>query len=139
MTNSSGTPGSQKNTARDGGVIYSGIFQGAIATTTGREGSAANVSFDMQDQVINALHNQLNEARCLLKENHDPEKAADCADAIEEIESLDRELVDQREYRDPGKLRRRLKQLVGTLTPVAEIIGGTAAFLEIINDLKCII
>jgi hypothetical protein len=48
-------------------------------------------------------------------------------------------LVDQREYRDPGKLRRRLKQLVGTLTPVAEIIGGTAAFLEIINDLKCII
>ena len=45
MTNSSGTSGSQKNTARDGGVIYSGTFQGAIATTTGREGSAANVSF----------------------------------------------------------------------------------------------
>ena len=136
MVISGGTPGSQKNTARDGGVIYSGTFNGPIATTTGDAGSATNVSSGMQDQLINALRDQLGEARRLLKENHDPEKTADCADAVEEIDMLDRELAERREYRDPGKLRHRLKQLVGTLTPVTDIIGGTAAFLEIINALK---
>lgn len=139
MTHAGETPGSQKNVADHGGVIYSGKFGAQIATATGRGSRAVNVSKGTHDQLINELREQLSETRRLLVENHDPGRAGDREDAIAEIDSLDGELSDQQEDRDAGKLRRRLKQLVGTLIPVADIIGGTAAFLEIINDLKSIV
>jgi len=139
MNNSGDMPGSQKNTASGGGVVYSGTFSGSIATSTGSGGSAISGNSGAQDQLVDALRGQLGEALRLLNGNHDPARMADREDAIAEIASLDRELADRREARDPGKLRRRLKQLVGALTPVADIIGGTAAFLEIINNLKSMI
>jgi hypothetical protein len=139
MTHADGTPGSQKNIADHGGVVYSGNFSASIATATGRDSRAVNVSTGVHDRLINELREQLSEVRRLLVENRDPGRAADREDAIAEIDSLDGELSDQREDRDAGKLRRRLKRLVGTLIPVADIIGGTAALLEIINDLKSVV
>jgi hypothetical protein len=138
VTDASGTPGGQKNIADHGGVVYNGNFSGPIATSTGRDGRAVNVGTGVQDRLIDELREQLNEARRLLLENRDPGRAADREDAIAEIDSLDAELSEQREDRDAGKLRRRLKKLIGTLMPVTDIIGGFAAFLEIINDLKSI-
>jgi hypothetical protein len=139
VTHADGTPGSKKNIADHGAVIYSGNFSAPIATATGRDSRVVNVSTGVNDRLISELREQLSEVRRLLVETHDPGRAADCEDAIAEIDSLDGELSDPREDRDVGKLRRRLKKLVGTLLPVADIIGGTAAFLEIINDLKSIV
>ena len=146
MTNSNDTPGSRKNIADHGGVVYSGKFSGPIATATGRDGIAVNASTGMQERLINELRDQLSDARRLLNENHDPGRTAsredaiaDIDDAIADIDSVDRELADRREVRDAGRLRRRLERLAVTLIPVADIIGGAAALLEIINELKSII
>jgi hypothetical protein len=139
MTHSNDTPGSRKNIADHGGVVYSGKFSGQIATATGRDGIAVNASTGMQERLINELRDQLSDARRLLNENHDPGRTASREDAIADIDSVDRELADRREVRDAGRLRRRLERLAVTLIPVADIIGGAAALLEIINELKSII
>lgn len=139
MTYPSSMPESQKNTASRGGVVYSGTFSGPVATATGHGKAAASVSMGAPDQLIKALRDQLAEARRSLEGNSDPAKTADCANAIREIDRLDGELADRQAGRHAGKLRRRLNRLMDILTPVAGIIGGTAAFLEIINDLKSVI
>lgn len=139
MSDSSSTPDSQKNTADHGGVVLSGTFSGPIANATGPGAVATNVSVGAQDPLVEALRDKLAEARRALAGNHDPARAPARGNAIALIDSLDSELADRRKGRDVGKLGKWVNEVFEALSPVAGLIGGAAAVLDIIDHLRAII
>ena len=127
MPKSEGNPGSQRNTVKGvGNIITGGTFTGSPVSVT--------VS-GPQKPVILQLQDELARARECLAGVQD--RTDDDEDALEAIERLQSEVAQHPEP-DQGGLRRlrlRVKELIGVLTPVAGIIGGVAALQEICQHL----
>jgi hypothetical protein len=121
-------PRNQRNTVSGTGNIITG------GTFTGTEVSATTVNAP-QKPPIQQLQDELTRMReCLagvqaLTDDHE--------NAMEAVAELQDELATDPDP-DPGGLRRlrvRVRQVMGVLTPVAGIIGGVAALEEICQRL----
>lgn len=120
--------GSQRNTIRGTGNIITG------GTVTNSQVAATSVSGPV-NPLIQQLQDELSKARECLARVQAP--SADHEDAMEAVVELQDEVAQDPEP-DQGGLRRlrlRVKELIGVLTPVAGIIGGVAAFEEICRHL----
>lgn len=127
MTQPEDLPGSQQNTIHGTGNIITGgkmINSRPIAKTVSQ-----------QNPTVQRLRDELAQVRQSLASAADP--TADQQDALEAVDLFQDE-IDQDP--DPGpvgmkRLRVRLKGLIAVLAPVAELIGGVAAFEEILHRL----
>ena len=124
MPNPEENPGGPRNIiAGTGNIVTGGKFinsQVVAETVSGPPNS-----------LVRQLRDELTRARECLAAVEVP--TADHEDAMKAIDALQGQVA-----RDPdpdqrglGRLRLRIKQLIGVLTPVAEVIGGVAAFEEI--------
>ena len=123
-----GIPGSQRNIIRGTGNIVTG------GTFTDSHVSATTVNAP-QNPLIRQLQDELTRMRKCLAGVHAPTN--DHEDAMEAVVELQDELARNPDP-DQGGLRRvrvRVRQVMGVLTPVAGIIGGVAAFEEICQHL----
>jgi hypothetical protein len=128
MPKSEGNPSSRHNTIVGTGNIVTG------GTFTDSQVSATTVNAP-QNPLIRQLQDELTRIReCLAGEQAPTD---DHEDALEAVAELQDELARNPDP-DPGGLRRlrvRVRQVMGVLTPVAGIIGGVAAFEEICQHL----
>lgn len=128
MPKSEGNPGSRHNTIVGTGNIVTG------GTFTGSQVSATTVNAP-QTPLIRQLQDELARMRgCLAGAQA---RTDDHEDAMEALVELQDEVAqdpdpDQRGLRS---LRKRVRQLIGVLAPVAEVIGGVAALEEICRHL----
>ena len=121
-------PRNQRNTIRGTGSIITG------GTLTNSQVVATSVS-GSPNPLIQQLQDELTRVRQCLASFEAP--TADQEDAIEAIDALQHEVSEDLNP-DQGGLRRlrvRVRQLIGVLTPVAGIVGGVAAFEEICRHL----
>jgi hypothetical protein len=88
-----------------------------------------------QNPLIRQLQDELTRARQCLAD--DPASTVDHEDAVEALDALQGEIAQDPDPDQRGLkvLRLRVKALIGVLLPVAEIIGGVAAFEEICRHL----
>lgn len=128
MPKSEGNPGSRHNSIVGTGNIVTG------GTFTDSQVSATTVNAP-QNPLIRQLQDELTRMReCLAGVQASTD---DHEDALEAVAELQDELARNPDP-DPGGLRRlrvRVRQVMGVLTPVAGIIGGVAAFEEICQHL----
>ena len=82
------------------------------------------------DRWLEVLGSELTRIRQLLE----PLSSTDRDDAMDAITSLEADLPEMAGG-TPGRLRRRLKGLLGALDPVVKIIGGVATLEEILRHL----
>ena len=127
MPKSEGIPGSQRNTIVGTGNIITG----------GRVSKSQVVANPVAapNPLIQQLQDELTRMRACLAGVQAP--TDDHEDALEAVIELQDELARNPDP-DPGGLRRlrvRVRQVMGVLTPVAGIIGGVAAFEEICQHL----
>lgn len=127
MPKSEESPGSQRNTIVGTGNIITGgrVIKSQVVAKT----------VSAQNPVIQQLQDELSRVRGCLAGVQAP--TDDHEDAMEAVDELRDEVArdpdpDQRGLR---RLRVRVRQLIGVLTPVAGIIGGVAAFEEICRAL----
>jgi hypothetical protein len=123
-----GVSGSQRNVIRGtGNIVTGGKF-------TDSQVSATTVNAP-QKPLIQQLQDELTRMRECLAGVQAP--TDDHRDAMEAVAELQDELARNPDP-DPGGLRRlriRVRQVMGVLTPVAGIVGGVAAFEEICQHL----
>lgn len=128
MTDSEKFHGTQDNRIDGPGIIITGghVADSQLVTTS--------VS-GPPNPLVQQLQAELARARACLAGVQD--RTDDDEDALEAIDRLHSEVAqhpdpDQRGLR---RLRLRVRELIGVLTPVAGIIGGVAAFEEICRHL----
>lgn len=123
-----GTPGSQSNSIRGTGNIVTG------GTFTDSQVSATTVNAP-QNPWIRQLQDELARMRERLAGVQAP--TDDHEDAIEALVELQDEVAQDPDPDQGGlrRLRKRVRQLIGVLAPVAEVIGGVAALEEICRHL----
>jgi hypothetical protein len=121
-------PRSQRNTIRGTGNIITG------GTLTNSQVVATSVS-GPPNPLIQQLQDELTRVRECLAAFEAP--TADHEDAIEAVDTLQDEVSEDLNPGQSGlrRLRVRVRELIGVLTPVAEIVGGVAAFEEICRHL----
>ena len=123
-----GVSGSQRNVIRGTGNIVTG------GTFTHSQVSATTVNAP-QKPLIQQLQDELTRMRECLAGVQAP--TDDHGDAMEALAELQDELARDPDP-DPGGLRRlrvRVRQLIGVVAPVAEVVGGVAALEEICRHL----
>ena len=128
MTDSEKFQGSQTNRISGPGIIITG------GKVTGSQLAATSVS-GSPNPLIQQLQDELSRAReCLAGV---PDRTDDDEDALEAIDRLQSEVAQDPEPDQTGlrRLRLRVRELIGVLTPVAGIIGGVAALEEICRHL----
>jgi len=127
MPRSGELPGSQQNTIIGAGNIVTGgrVSNSSLNATTVQQ----------QTPTIQELCEKLTQVRQCLVTVEVP--TTDQQDALEAVDMLQGELAQDP---DPGpeglkRLRVRIKGLIAVLAPVAELVGGVAAFEEILRRL----
>jgi hypothetical protein len=127
MPQPEGLPGSQQNTIIGTGNIITGgrVINSRVTATT----------VNQQNPTMLQLREELTRVQRCLAAVEDP--TADQQDALEAVDMLEGELAQDPDPRPDGlkRLRARIKGLIAVLAPVAEIIGGVAAFEEIVRRL----
>jgi Family of unknown function (DUF5955) len=128
MSKHEGIPGSQSNNIRGTGNIITG------GTFTDSQVSATTVNAP-QNPLIRQLQDELARMRECLAGVRAP--AEDHEDAMEALVELQDEVAQDPDPDQGGlrRLRKRVRQLIGVLTPVAEVVGGVAALEEICRHL----
>jgi hypothetical protein len=128
MPKHEGIPGSQSNNIRGTGNIVTG------GTFTDSQVSAATVNAP-QNPLIRQLQDELARMRARLAGVQAP--TDDHEDVIEALVELQDEVAQDPDPDQGGlrRLRKRVRQLIGVLAPVAEVIGGVAALEEICRHL----
>ena len=122
-------------------MIGSGNITGTVSNSqvnnqVGDQNLAANSQSPSVDPCLEALGKELTRIRRRLEEIHDPAYSADRDDAIEAVDILTNDInVQEGGASAPRNFRRRVKELIGALAPVAEIIGGVAALEAILQHL----
>lgn len=132
MTSDSSAQGSQHNTITgSGNIVTGGTFsKSPVSSTTIAPGSAAA---GPQEVWVEKLRDELAKVRQRLADPRLPDASTDLDDARTAVEGLQQGLAGPAspEVSTMDRLRLRVKELLGALAPVAEIIGGVAAFEEI--------
>jgi Family of unknown function (DUF5955) len=123
-----GNPGSRHNTIVGTGNIVTG------GTFTNSPVSATSVNAP-QNPLIRQLQEELARMRECLAGVQAP--ADDREDAMEALVELQDEVAQDPDPDQGGlrRLRKRIRQLIGVLAPVAEVVGGVAALEEICRHL----
>ncbi len=140
MTGNRRSARGRQNVVIGSGNITGGVTDSQVNIVTGDGGLAYNdhtLSTAAQDPWPDQLRNELTRIRRLLEEDHDPARAVDRDDAIEAVTILEAEFLGAQDSSpgDPKGFRRRVKELIGVLAPVAEIVGGVAALQAILLHL----
>ena len=107
-----------------GNIVTGGTFTGSPVSAT----TAGRVS---HNPFIRQLQDELTRVRQCLAEVE--ATTADHEDAIEAVIELQAEVAQDPDPDERGRrrLRKRVRQVIGVLTPVAEVIGAVAALEEI--------
>jgi hypothetical protein len=130
----------QHNVINGDGNIAAGTFtHSQVINQSGDHNHAANNIVRGNDKLgplVKDLETQLAEVRSRLDGIQDPRFSTDRDDALDAVTALQTDLP--RMGDEPGtskRLRQRVKELLGALAPVAEIIGGVAALQGILQHL----
>ena len=129
---------SQRNVIHGAGSIVSGDIRDSQIVSQSGTGTAritvapagGGLADGGPDRWLEVLGSELVRIRRLLE----PLASTDRDDAMDAITSLEADLPEMAGG-TPGRLRRRLKGLLGALDPVVKIIGGVATLEEILRHL----
>ena len=135
---------SEHNITGSGIIITGGTIINSPVTSTSGARSPVTVGIPASaGPWPGLLAEELARIRQLLEQDDDPGRAIDRGDALGAVAALQADVPGtqggmsggQDGAREPGNLRRRVKELIGVLAPVAEVIGGVAALQEIVTHL----
>ena len=136
MDSSENYPGKQHNVVHGDGNITAGVFTGSQVTN---QRGSHNIVYGSgaPNPFVERLGNTLADIRSRLEIIQDPGFLTDRDDALDGVTALETDLpsLTANEPDAPKKLRRRVKELIGVLAPVAEIIGGIAGLEQILQHL----
>jgi len=125
---------SQRYVIHGAGSIVSGDIRDSQIVSQSGTGGTAKITVGPADggpdRWLEVLGSELARIRRLLE----PLASTDRDDAMDAITSLEADLPEMAGG-TPGRLRRRLKGLLGALDPVVKIIGGVATLEEIVRHL----
>jgi hypothetical protein len=131
----------QRYTVGTGNIITGGTVTNSPITNLGGERSRADVTnapSSDQPPWLPRLRDELARIGFSLEVDHDPAISVDDRDdAAETVRALQAEVADAQAsgQADVRSFRRRVRELIGVLAPVAEVIGGVAALEAIARHL----
>jgi hypothetical protein len=132
----------QQYTVGTGNIITGGTVTNSPMTNVGGRQNRVDVtnalSAGLQQSWFPQLRDELARIRPLLEGDHGSAVSEDDRDdAIDAVRALQTEVADAQDSgeADPKGFRRRVKELIGVLAPVAEIVGGVAALQAILQHL----
>jgi hypothetical protein len=139
MMNENRTPPSRQQSTIHGNVIRAEAG-GQINIAQGENIEQGNISDGRRAEMRDpwgALDAELARIRLRLQDDEGPAASDDRDDAADAVDDLQRILPDMEKGSADSqrKLRRRIRELIGVLAPVAEIIGGVAALEAILQHL----
>ena len=141
MAGNENNPRSQKYVVHGDGNITAGVFTDSQVINQSGEGNRAANSLvrgnDALGPWLERLSGELTEMRSRLENIRDPRFSADREDALDAVTVMEADLpgLSASGPDAPRKIRRRVRELLGVLAPVAEIIGGVAALEQILPHL----
>jgi hypothetical protein len=129
-------------TVGTGNIITGGTVTNSPITNLGGKHGRADVtnapSPDRQPPWLPRLRDELARIGFSLEAEYDPAiSVEDRDDAVETVRALQAEVADAQAsgQADVRSFRRRVRELIGVLAPVAEVIGGVAALEAIVQHL----
>lgn len=130
----------RNNIVNSDGNITAGTFtHSQVINQSGDHNNAANTIArrnDALNPLVQDLETQLAEVRARLDSIQDSRFSTDRDDALDAVTALETDLPRMGDGPDTSKrLRQRVKELLGVLAPVADIIGGVAALQGILQHL----
>ena len=127
--------------SHNSGVVSTGNnnqINNAVGGANSQVNSRNEILTDTADPWLERLEEELGRIRDLLENEHGVVDPADRGDALDAVTALQSDLpgITASGSGAPETLRRRLKGLLGTLDPVAKIIGTVATVQGILDHFK---